>query len=79
MTVNCKVLIVMSVILFSNWVHTFEVMYESFEQINGTETVEFLGRVKKINRTTAALNGELILKKPLNNDHKVYFLYSSVT
>ncbi|EDS26729.1 conserved hypothetical protein [Culex quinquefasciatus] len=62
---------VLILIVCSNLVHTIQVMYESFEQINNTDTAEFLGRVKKVNRTTAALNGELIIKKALNNDYKI--------
>lgn len=69
---------VLILIVCSNLVHTIQVMYESFEQINNTDTAEFLGRVKKVNRTTAALNGELIIKKALNNAYKVQFIDSRV-
>ncbi|EDS45325.1 conserved hypothetical protein [Culex quinquefasciatus] len=64
-------IVLFTFLLYPNSLEAIEVMYESFEQINGTDTVEFRTRVRKVNRTTAALDGEIDLKKPLTNDYKI--------
>ncbi|XP_055608570.1 uncharacterized protein LOC129755897 [Uranotaenia lowii] len=48
-----------------------DVLYEGFEQYNGTEVGEFILRVKKLNRTTSALFGTINLKKDLGADHNI--------
>ncbi|XP_055636717.1 uncharacterized protein LOC129775711 [Toxorhynchites rutilus septentrionalis] len=54
-------------VLFVGIISPVQVMYEGFSQTNGSEVVEFDMRVRKINRTTAALNGKATIKEDLTN------------
>lgn len=57
--------------LFDLSLQTRELHYDYFEQINGTDFVEFNLRVRKLNRTTSILTGEVIIKKPATDDFSV--------
>uniref|UniRef100_A0A182IQR7 Uncharacterized protein n=1 Tax=Anopheles atroparvus TaxID=41427 RepID=A0A182IQR7_ANOAO len=46
-------------------------MFENFEHVSGFDEVLFDIRVRKINRTTMALNGSMVLKVPIQNDLRV--------
>ncbi|XP_065092166.1 uncharacterized protein LOC135713015 [Ochlerotatus camptorhynchus] len=49
-----------------------QVMYEHFRQINGTDLLDASSvRIRKLNRTTSAMNGTFILKEPLDNSYKI--------
>ncbi|EDS26727.1 conserved hypothetical protein [Culex quinquefasciatus] len=50
---------------------TRELHYDYFEQINGTDFAEFNLRVRKLNRTTSILTGEVLLKKPVTDDFTI--------
>lgn len=66
--------VLMSAILFSLLglsCGTRELHYDYFEQINGTDFAEFKMRVRKLNRTTSILTGEVLLKKPVTDDFTV--------
>ncbi|XP_055602579.1 uncharacterized protein LOC129755898 [Uranotaenia lowii] len=59
-----------SVMLLVNVALALQPMFEGFEQYSGAEAVEYDIRVKKINRTTTALTGKIIIKKELGTDFK---------
>lgn len=47
-------------------------MYEHFRQINGTELADARSlRIRKLNRTTSAMNGTVYFKVPFDNSCKV--------
>lgn len=62
-----EIIVALVGLLFVVTITPVEVMFEGFQQTDGTEVVEFDMRVRKINRTTAALNGNATIKEDLSN------------
>ncbi|XP_058827010.1 uncharacterized protein LOC131695297 [Topomyia yanbarensis] len=48
-----------------------EVMFDYFEQLNGTDILESNARVKKFNRSSAVLDGTFNLKIPMDDSFKI--------
>lgn len=64
--------------LLAAFVASIELMFERFEQINGTGIAECNVRVRKFNRTTASLLGNVTVKVELDNSFQgIMKLYHS--
>lgn len=76
----------LSGLLLAVWISfssaAFDVMYEKFEQFNGSEVCSLKSmRVRKFNRTTSVLDGVMDLKQEADNNYEVIInslLYSSI-
>ncbi|KXJ77023.1 uncharacterized protein LOC115269291 [Aedes albopictus] len=63
--------LLLAVSIGSIWAASFDVMFEKFEQHNGTELSNIKLRVRKYNRTISVLSGNVDLKVVVDNTFEV--------
>lgn len=66
--------LIVSILLVDFRALAYDVVYNSFEQLNGTDLVDCQLRVTNINRTTRALNGTILVKTPITADYQVFLM-----